>query len=400
MLHSPVDQNKFREILFRPSVAREFFLPYELARWDGESYTLGAAKFPGSQISGVRLQAADPNDPNHRAEAECQSDLQKLVVSLGEIRQEKTLAGAVLSKEVLLDNQAGSDCKRVRFGMFLPSDGRFLDDSRAAEECHHQICRAIAKGRLRVDRPGPFDPKTGMKGLEQWAGAVRLSRNPWPFPPQWLWLLLLPLLLLLAYLLFPGGDRPAPLAPQPSTEQPQDVFAGKAVNTDSFVILLDKSASMQPFFSQIRDEAKRLLNSRITRPNTKSYADLIVYDQSARSALGDMMEVNDRVADRLVAYIDNLQAGGGTNLESAIQKSGTWVQKHGKETTLLIVTDGDDPSISSMLQEPGKVMGYFGNTKVSAQWITPRLLQPGADPGPQGNRETSLQQFVDIVRKP
>ena len=397
MPSAPIDNSLFREVLFRPSVAREFFLPFEHARWEGDTYTLAGAnqRLVRPDFAGLRLQAAEPNDPNQVIERQCQNDLRKLVSTVREIRQDKALSGVVISNELVLGRQPDSPCRRVIFGLYRPTDDRFRDDNKAAEECHRQIGRAVAKAGLRVEKPGPFDPKSGMKGLEEWAGSVRLCRNPWPVSPYWLLLLLL----IPIFLLLWGCPSSTPIT-EPNREEPrkQEDPGPWKVDTDSFLILVDKSGSMVPYFPQIREESKRLLNKRITQQK-KSFADIIVYDQNAASALGEIMEVNNPVADRLISYIENLKAGGGTNLESAIQLAGERVKKHGKETTLLIVTDGEDDSIPKMLKDPARVRACFGNINVKAVWTTPRSLKDGASQEPQNKEERDLQEFTRVFSK-
>jgi len=59
-----IAEAKFREVMRRPAIAREFFLPIDHAWWDGGSYTLGrwAAKAPRPHNTGVRLQ--EPRSAN------------------------------------------------------------------------------------------------------------------------------------------------------------------------------------------------------------------------------------------------------------------------------------------------------------------------------------------------
>jgi hypothetical protein len=75
--------------------------------------------------------------------------------------------------------------------------------------------------------------------------------------------------------------------------------------------------------------------------------------------------------------------GNGTNLESAIRLAEEEIKKHGRETTLCIITDGQDDSIGRMTQEmqadPDTVKARFGMAKggspmFHANTLTPRLL--------------------------
>ena len=127
---------------------------------------------------------------------DCQHDVVRLVRSLATMRQEPDLAGAVLSKDILLHNQLGrARGKRAKFGLIVPDDGRFRDDIDAARVNHRRIVRAIRRAGFTVIRPEEsFEPRTGMDGLQAWAAELRLRkrRNYW-----WLLLLLIPALWLL-----------------------------------------------------------------------------------------------------------------------------------------------------------------------------------------------------------
>jgi hypothetical protein len=187
-------------VLGQPGVASEFFFPIHQASWQEESrrYFLkrGDRRGVRSAIGGVRFQSSDRAEPGTSAVTDCQHDVVRLVRSLTLIRQETELAGAVLSGDLLLHKQlGGSGGKRAKFGLLVPDDGRFRDDTDAARENHRRIVRAIRRAGFTVIRPvPPFEPRTGMDGLQSWASELRLRRrrNYW-----WLLLLLIPALWLL-----------------------------------------------------------------------------------------------------------------------------------------------------------------------------------------------------------
>jgi hypothetical protein len=194
---------QLEKVLSRPGVASEFFFPIDRAAWRERDrrYFLKRSDRGDvrSTIGGVRFQSSDRAEPGTSAVTDCQHDVVRLVRSLAAMRREPDLAGAVLSRDVLVHRQLGrSGGRRAKFGLLVPIDGRFRDDADAAREIHRGIVRAIRKSGFAVTRPaGRFDPRTGMDGLQGWASELRLRkrRNFW-----WLLLLLIPALWLLRYL--------------------------------------------------------------------------------------------------------------------------------------------------------------------------------------------------------
>src|SRR5207253_2503128 len=148
------------------------------------------------------------------------------------------------------------------------------------------------------------------------------------FRPWWL-LLLLPLLLL-----------PLTCNRQRTPEPRADTLFGMEVDTDSFLIIVDKSKSMTPHFDRMRDEARRLLNERLKKTGQRpTFANVIAYDKEATSALGEIAPLNEANAARLRDFLDRLEPKGGTKLAAAMEKATDEIKKHGRKTTLLILTD-------------------------------------------------------------
>src|SRR5437764_9969832 len=122
---------QFREVLRRPAVAREFFLPVDRARWVGHRYTLGrwAARALRPHNTGVRLQEPHSAGPGLVPEQDTQNDLGKLIESVAELRKVPELSGVVLSRETLVGEQQGTmPGRRIQFGLKCPADGRYLDE--------------------------------------------------------------------------------------------------------------------------------------------------------------------------------------------------------------------------------------------------------------------------------
>jgi hypothetical protein len=376
-----VDAQLFRRAMGRPAVARELFLPLGRAWWDGGRYTLGrwAARGRGPRLAGVRLQEPGPAAAGAPPERDTQADLRALVGSVAELRRQPGLEGVVLSAEALAAPQAGAvPGKRLVFGLRVPAFGRGRPEAAAARECHRAIRRAVERAGYRVVHPlRPPDPAAGFAGLLEWAGAVRLRRKR----RERRWLLLLPLLLLLPWA-FPGCPS------KPST------LFGISVDTEGFIILLDKSGSMGDFFGPVRDEAKKLLLERLQAPGGPPCADLIVYDAQAESVLGGLEPVTPERVAAITAYLDNLTAGGHTNLAAAIDVAGPEVARRGlKTTTLIVLTDGEDTSLAQMVKDKDKVRAKFGGAPFTVRATTPRLFAPGADPKPDGPAEKDLAEF-------
>lgn len=362
-------RDAFTQLLKKPGMAPAMFLPVDRSQWINGRYTLGKnpAPLPAGEFTGVRLQVPDPRNVNKTFEQNVQGDLVQLIDSLVKLRAaDKDLASTVLSTEKVV-NKDRSGVPRVRFGLRCDAGGEFKDEAAAAAECHKQILRSFRQAWFAIESQPEFDPSKGFAGLATWAKGVRLKKS-W----DWRWLLLL---LLLLPFLFRGCPE-------------SDPIAGK---TKSFIIVMDRSSSMQPHFAKVQEEARKTL-SRITDSafkrflgffGQKYYVDLISYDSDAKSLFNELRPVTKETADQVLQEINQLRSGGGTNLKSAMTLAEQEIKKHGKETTLCIVTDGQDGSISGMTQEmqsnPDAVKSRFGMNRGDPQMfhantLTPRLL--------------------------
>lgn len=317
----------FREIIDRPNVAKEFFLPENRASWVMERYTLGKGDRSSIKpsISGVRLQERDPNQVRGFRETAVQSDFRRLVQSVSEVRKHEPFVGTVLSDEHVLGVDPGiAACKRVVFGLACPDNGQFRDDVAAAAECHRQILHAIERGGYRLE-PGPdFDPRQGMRGLADWADKVRLEKR-WEFNPRWLWFL--PLLLLLFL----------PLTCRRSE-----------VPTESFIILVDRS-NITPKMARLRADVKQFLEESVKIHGPRnSYANVIFYDGEPESVLPGIRPLDSGNLATVKDAIDRVQIGGGTRLDRAMTMAAQEIKDHGKKTTLLVLTDGEEDTIRKL----------------------------------------------------
>jgi hypothetical protein len=383
-----VDARLFREAMGRPAIARELFLPLDQAWWDGSRLTLGAQNGASRPVQrGVRLQEPRPHVAGPPPERDTQADLGALFGSVAELRKVPELSSLVLSEETLSGVQRGSvPGRRVVFGLRSYPDGRFQSEAEAAGECHRVARRAIERAGYRIEHPREaFRPATGFTGLRDWAAAVRLRRKP----DRRRWLLLL---LLLPLLLLPRACKPQPPPPPPAAPPPDNLF-GVPVEEASFIILLDKSGSMGPYFVQVRDEARKLMEERSRDPARRYSADLIVYDAETESVLGDVLPVTPERIGKITSYMNSMQAGGWTHLSVAMDLAAKETVRHGKKTNLIVLTDGEDKTIPIMLRSIEKTRRLFGKVPYTVNATTPRLFAPGADPRPANPYEQDLADF-------
>ncbi len=361
----PIDESDFRDLMALPSVAREMFLPFGRARWEGGRYTLGRGerKTLKPTISGLRVQEPDPNNVDMHRERGCQRDLVAVIRSVAELRKTPKLAGVVLGnpKDVLVGTQSGQPyCQRVLFGLICPADGPYRSENEAAAECHRQIVAAGRKAQhdLRDEVP-PYDPLTGFAGLLRWAEGVRWKRrrSPW-----WPLLLLLPLffLPLMCYQVDPHFPE---------------------VDTDSLILIIDTSDTMEPCFPQLPKEAERFLTEFKER-RKEAYIDVIFYNTKATSVLNDeIKKLDDDNHRRIIKKLYSVTTGGLTDLTSGLTKACEEVGRHKKKTTLLALTDGkqNDHPLSALKDDLEKnsnssVMKLLNGTPAVMKWFQARLM--------------------------
>ena len=386
-------RDEFAKLLDRPGMAPAMFLPADRALWIGGVYTLGkqAAPIRPGEFTGVRLQVPDPSNVNSSLGENVQGDLVRLIDSVVKLRAaENDLLPLVLSQEQVIKKD-GSGVSRVRFGFICDPNSPYKDEIAAAIECRTQILRCFKRAGFAIESQPEFDSAKGFVGLKAWSRGVRLKKS---WSPPW------PLLLLLLFPFFLRGCSES------------DPIAG---NTKSFIIVLDCSDSMQKEFSTVQQEARKTLgaitDSALNRVQgmfgSTYFVDLVYYDDNAISLFGELKPVTPATAKEVLEKIDELgaQTGSGTNLKSAIALVGNEIQRHGKATTLCIITDGLDSSVAKLTQEmqlnPDIVMAQFGMKPgdppmVRANTLTPRLLnatEKDVAITPQTDDEKALDSF-------
>lgn len=366
-----INVEDFVACMQKPAIDSELFFPVEQSAWVGSEYQLNEnARSSVAKNSGVRLQDTTSTDESSRSREQVQWDMSHVVNSLRQIRSNAGMESVVLSTHFSRTKDQNR-IDRIKFG--LRSDSSFVDDQQAAKESHRNIVRAISKSGFKVEHPVSFDSKGGMAGLAAWANELSLKRK---WRPPWWWLLLL----LLPLLLWIRGCK-------------SDSFIGIPVATKSLLIIVDQSSSMEPHIQQVRDEAKRLL-ANWQGTFTARYVNIIAYDNDATSALGKIKKVDQGTIDELTSFLDSLQQGGGTNLESAMTIAAREIASHDRPVTTIILTDGQDTSISNMLHDIPAIRDSFKNVDVTVRTCTPRLFN-GGDPAPIDPAESGLKEFAE-----
>lgn len=369
------------ELLARSDIADELFIPVGRSRWEKDRLSLGAdqLKRVRTSISGVRLRPADDTD----GESPTQVDLRRLVDSIKRLRQDARIRNLTLSGERLVfDSGANESGSRVKFGLRLEGGGRFTDDRDAAAECHRVILAAIRESGLVVEAPKKFQADAGMDGLTRWASEVRL--RPLRIP-RWLWLLPL---LLLAALILRDCSPPRLFVP---------------ISTNSAVVVLDASGSMQSVIDQVKREARQTLEQMSGSFFSSYYVDVVAFDQTndsaATSALGTLEPVTEEGSKKLLEFVEQLgthQHNLGGWLAQGLDVAAKEIVKRGEPTTLLIITDGVDDSLPSLLADPAETLARFKGIPVKGFTMTPRVLGQ-QDPSPSSSQEQDLARLAEIL---
>ncbi len=368
---SPIDVERFVTAMQKPNFDAELFFPIDRSAWVGNQYQLDeSARKKVVKNSGVRFQDTTSEDDASRARDQVQWDMSHVVSSLIQLRTSPGMESVIVSRDFVRSRDQNK-VDRIKFG--LASNKKFNDDSTAAKATHANFVKVIQKSGFRVEHPKQFDSSTGMSGLLAWAKELSLKKK---WRPPWWWFLI-PLLFMLLWLR--GCDS-------------EEEFIGITVETKSLVIIIDQSSSMAPYMQQVRDEAKQLL-SRWENTYTSHYINVIAYNDNATSALGDLQVVDQKTADQLNNFLDTLQMSGGTKLESAIDVASEEISRHDRPVTAIVLTDGEDTSIGSMLQKIQTVKDKFNGVDVTVKTCTPRLFN-GGDPSPVTTAESGLKDFA------
>jgi hypothetical protein len=126
---------------------------------------------------------------------------------------------------------------------------------------------------------------------------------------------------------------------------------------------------------------------------TTHYINIISFNDQATSALGNIKAVDKQTANELNKFLDQMQMDGGTNLRSAIEASAQEIVRHQRPVTVIVLTDGKDPSIAGMLRNIQSVKDYFQGVDVTVKTCTPRLFK-GGNTTPATPEEVGLRDFA------
>lgn len=380
------DPAAWRQRMQQADIADELFLPLDCGEWRERGQ---AAKFriardmrrrARTRVTGVRFLAADPERKNLEPERAVQTDFHRLLTSLIRIRGDGAAGRAFAPSGDLLRTSRRGDVPRLRFG--LARADREFDDRQIASRTYRHVRRSIGRAGFVVEEPTErFDPGLGLEGLRDWTDRLRLrKRRPrWP----WLLLLLLPLLMLL-----------------PRCEPAADFF-GAPVETDAFVLLVDRSGSMKKHFPALRAEALRVLGALAEAGGCS--VDVIAYDSNAESCLGGIRPLTGKARAKIEAFLDDLASGGGTNLQSGMDLAAQETAAFGEATTLVILTDAEDGSIPAMIQGKEQLVAGFGEVETRAHALTPEHFvpaearQPAAAVAPRTDAERKLAELAEIL---
>jgi hypothetical protein len=70
------------------------------------------------------------------------------------------------------------------------------------------------------------------------------------------------------------------------------------------------------------------------------------------------------------------------------------VTAHGRPTTLIILTDGEDETVQPMIDRMDETLGKFGGVRVTGYTLTPRLFGTSGMAQPVNDNERRLEAFA------
>ena len=168
---------------------------------------------------------------------------------------------------------------------------------------------------------------------------------------------------------------------------------------------------MEDEFPKVRDEAKKFL-AAFKKCKKNPCANLICFDCEPESTLKGIKPLDDDNMEKMMNKLDNVKVTcldeGCTNLENAMNEAAKEIAKHGKPTTILLLTDGKDKTPKLMkldIDANGKkckLCRACKGTPAKADWITPRLMTSGKPRPPQGEEkeyEKDLKGFTTSLNK-
>jgi len=194
------------------------------------------------------------------------------------------------------------------------------------------------------------------------------------------------------------------IAPQEETGE------GDIVRKD-VVFVFDKSGSME---GEKLDQAKRALRFCVTHLEPNDRFDLVIFSDSLsvfREKLADATSANQQEALR---FIEDLEATGGTDLDSALSKALSMMEASDRQRTVILVTDGlptvgvtDTPTILANLakanQTKTRVFTFGVGDDVDDQLLLKiATAHRGAEEHVRNNEkiDAKVSAFLSKVSKP
>jgi Mg-chelatase subunit ChlD len=343
-----------RQILSRPDVANEFFHPFDSSVVTNDKYELrpGASdQVPSSD--GLRII---PEPRGRIGENAMQSindsnriDLDRLITSIQKIRRHPEFDSVILSPSVsVVSDAARNGSKRICFGLINNKD-LYHDEFKAAAACHNNFKRAVERSGFKISSEIPFEESGGFEGLRTWASGIRYTKKP---NLLW-WALLLPLLLLLLYLMFQACNF--------AQNTLSEAFRA-GLETDAVIIVLDKSSSMEHCFEKVRQQTTDLITQQRKKWFSNSYIDLIVFDGYPNSTFDELKKLDDDTVKTVINQIPT-KAGGSTAIVPALKKAVEEIDKHNEQTTIILITDGEDNNMQNLIDHPEQLKDLISGKK-------------------------------------
>ena len=126
------------------------------------------------------------------------------------------------------------------------------------------------------------------------------------------------------------------------------MLAPADVSTDSYIILVDRT-NITPKMARLRAEVKQLLEESVKKHGPENtYANVIFYDGEPQSVLGRIKPLDRKSLAKLNDAIDQMAPERGTRLDGAMRMAAQEINEHGKKTTRLILTDGDEDTLRKL----------------------------------------------------
>lgn|GEM_PF-5170705 len=332
----------------------DLFLPWSVSEWNGKRQVLrkGATINAAGQIVGTRFQV-DPDPKKDRSRVrETQHDLTRLIGGVRALRDTPGLENAVLAPGPLLRPRVlDHSGRRALFAVECAPKARLANDSQASKVCHCRLTRAIRLTAHRVSQPeAPFDPATGLAGLQAWAGSVVLKRtrdNRWP------WVLLLPFLLLLLLIPWPNWSP---------------TFMGARVE-DNLILIIDASGSMSEFELAVVTAVDQTLAQMEDRP----FSGLLpvrfdVVTNDGQALFGELAMVNDVTRQTVRKRLPDLWSKGtSSSVRSGLQRAAEYVREVGEDTTIIFISDGEDSATFELYDQRESVVKWFGGEDIDVR---------------------------------